>query len=65
MTTKQRRSRVKPRPKVAAAGGGAVVATLLVGIAAQFGVTLDPTLAAALAGAFAFLAGWAKTEAGV
>jgi 4-amino-4-deoxy-L-arabinose transferase-like glycosyltransferase len=47
-------------PKVAAASGGGVLATIIILIASQEGVTIDPALGAAIATAVAAFFGWLK-----
>jgi type III secretion system FlhB-like substrate exporter len=50
----------KPVPKVAAAGSGGVAATVLITIAAQFGIDLPPEVAAGIVALVAFAAGYLK-----
>lgn len=50
----------KPVPKVAAAGSGGAAATVLIAIAAQFGVDLPPEVAAGIVAVVAFAAGYLK-----
>lgn len=54
-----------PTSKVAAGGISAVVATLIVGVLASFGILLDPTVAVALAGLLHFGVAWLKREKGI
>ena len=49
---------ITPVPKVAAAGVGGAVATVLVFIANQFGLDVGPEVAAAIATILAFAFGW-------
>lgn len=54
----------KPVPKVAAAGGGGLAATVLIAIAKQAGLELPEEVAAGIVAIVAFGAGYLKKDKG-
>lgn len=54
-----------PTQKVAAGGFAGLIATLIVGLLAAFGVAVPATVAVALAGLLHFGVAWLKREKGI